>query len=94
MDSRKFFIIFRIIIARIPEPKENAKRFIKCANWGEKLLKRTKIPFVRGLQFEANRVLKEITFGEGFITSDRDIWDRVLKFAKSSQTKEKDKLFE
>jgi hypothetical protein len=39
-------------------------------------------------------VLKEITFGEGFITSDRNIWDRVLKFAKSSQTKEKDKLFE
>jgi hypothetical protein len=87
------FVSFKIIKDSTPAPTEKDKRFTRWANCGEKLLKSMKSPFVRGLQFEANRVFREMTLWEGFRASNRDIRERVLKFAMSSQTKENERHF-
>ncbi|MEO0149806.1 MAG: hypothetical protein ABIL23_05265, partial [candidate division WOR-3 bacterium] len=77
---------------KTPTLREKNKRFTKWAKKGVKLPKKTNKPFVKGRQFEAKRELKDIILGDGLMTSDRAICERVLKFAKSSQTKEKPKL--
>lgn len=86
-----FFVNSNIKIEATPTLREKNRRLTKCAKNGVKLLKSTKKPFVKGRQFEAKSELKDIILGDGLITSDKDICEKVLKFAKSSQTNPKPK---
>ncbi len=91
-EDAVFFVNSNIRRDTTPTLREKNKIFTKWAKDGVKLLKKTNKPFVNGLQFEEKRELKDIILGDGLITSDKTICESVLKFAKSSQTKEKPKL--